>query len=509
MRVTNSMIFGNSMNNLHRNMRFINGLVTKIETEKNIQRPSDDPITAARILRYRTIIEETQQFTRNVQGGLAWMDIAESALMNLTQNALQQLNVRLVEGATGTLTLDDRLGIIEEMRQYIDQIAFEMNQTFMGRYIFSGYRTTQPPVFTTNNDLSFVITQRFDALDFERIKSFQKHLNDPGHNSSAHQGVVHNANVLKLAYNHVNFDFIFPNANGNPLAIPGIQGAVGRNGEPPLRYEIVVRSLMDVDAYTPPGAETENGTAANPFVVHFIQETGELVFSDEAMRTFRDGTTITYQKEGFKKGELNPMIYFDSIEVLGADGRELIPGEIIRQHEDWIVHEIAPGDHQRINDLARHLYTDKMYTDLKRLIAFAESVVISDHRALEVYFKSPPYNMTGQNLIDAIDKQISDETAQANAILHDRFNNMLKLFTRHSENIIAEHARLGTRMDRFDMMGIRLSEDEVHYEELMSGMADTHMPSAIMRKNAAEAALQAAMRAVAMSVQLSLVNFLR
>jgi hypothetical protein len=203
-----------------------------------------------------------------------------------------------------------------------------------------------------------------------------------------------------------------------------------------------------------------------------------------------------------------PLTFTSSVRVT-VPMPSLLPGDVIRQQEDWIVHEISPNNHQRINDLARLIYTDKMYTDLKRLLQFTESIEISDHKALEAYFMAPPHLLTGQNLIDAINKQISDETAQANAILHDRFNNLLKLFERHTDNVIAEHARLGTRMDRFDMMEIRLTEDDVHYQELLSATEDTRLQETIMRKNAAEAAMHAALRATAMTVQLSLVHFLR
>ncbi|MCL2263993.1 MAG: flagellar hook-associated protein FlgL, partial [Defluviitaleaceae bacterium] len=179
MRVTQSMIFGNSMNNVWRNTRHLNKLVTQIETGVRFQRPSDDPLNSARTMRYRTILAETEQFVRNVQNGLAWMEMSESTFKNVTQRLLQDLNVLVVEGATGTLTLSDKMAIIKEMRQYIEQIGQEMNQTFLGRYVFSGFRTDQPPVFKANNNYSFVITQQFNSRDFERIQSFQRDITPP------------------------------------------------------------------------------------------------------------------------------------------------------------------------------------------------------------------------------------------------------------------------------------------------------------------------------------------
>jgi len=187
----------------------------------------------------------------------------------------------------------------------------------------------------------------------------------------------------------------------------------------------------------------------------------------------------------------------------------LLPGEVVYQGDDWIVHEISVANHQRINDLARHSYTDKMYTDMKRLLAFTNSIQVSERTSLIAYFQAPPHSLTGEELQHAVETQLSDERRQANYVMQDRFNTMLQLMTRHNDGVIAEHARLGSRMDMFTMMDVRLSEEEIQMEELLANTADTNMGEAIMRKNATEAVMAAALRAIAMTTQLSLVNFLR
>jgi hypothetical protein len=75
-----------------------------------------------------------------------------------------------------------------------------------------------------------------------------------------------------------------------------------------------------------------------------------------------------------------------------------------------------------------------MFADLRRLIEFADSIEISDPRALESYFRSPPHNLMGDELANTVAEQITAETARANAVLHDRFNNMLELLQRHTLN---------------------------------------------------------------------------
>jgi len=243
--------------------------------------------------------------------------------------------------------------------------------------------------------------------------------------------------------------------------------------------------------------------------VHFIPETGELVFSDAARDAFSSGTQITYLRDGFTRGELNPIVYFDSIEV-NPDGTA---GETFGNEDQWIRYETSAGVHTRINDKARDIYTDKMFADLHRLIAFADSIQISDSRALRAYFSSPPHGpngegYTGQALDNAVDAQLAAERAQASAVLYHRFNNMLDLLQRHSLNAIAEHTRLGSRMAKFDMMHVRLEEDEVAYTELLSNTIDTDTIDTMKRKESAEAIFGFALRAIAMTTQLSLADFI-
>ncbi|MCL2224024.1 MAG: hypothetical protein FWB96_03540, partial [Defluviitaleaceae bacterium] len=446
--------------------------------------------------------------------------------------------------------------------------------------------------------------------------------------SGSSRVTVHHANVLKLAYSNVEFDFTIRDDNGNLMAVPGIVCPAGQS------FEIVPRTLADWDAYTPPENSGSGG-----FVVHYISCTGELVFSDAAKAAFQDGTRITYFKEGFRRGDLNPWVYFDAIEVtgrfapeaelalvdppvlpngqfnfmvnvdgglhpglfdisqnsdispvivingeefrvwedleqlpqardgdtwenvfwldqggidiniiqrvakcnethtfsidfsvinyagepiefnfrkyantglegpdgysqlvfaqggvavqpnpelypegtlrlalssegvLGEEGfpavwqgavalpddavtfsstirveliERLIPGAVNDLDEQWIRYETSSGVHSRINDKARHIYTDKMFADFRRIVEFAESISLSDPRELEAYFRNPPHNKTGDALTNAVAEKIAIEAAKANAVLHDRFNNMLGLLQRHTQSIVAEHIQCVT-----------------------------------------------------------------
>ena len=78
MRVTNSMMRNNSMLNMQKNKVAYNKYLMQYNTQKKIQRPSDDPIIAAKALKYRTTLVEIDQYLKNIDDATSWMDATET-----------------------------------------------------------------------------------------------------------------------------------------------------------------------------------------------------------------------------------------------------------------------------------------------------------------------------------------------------------------------------------------------------------------------------------------------
>lgn len=496
MRVTNSMIYGNSMNNIWRNARHLNNLVTQIETGKKTQRPSDDPLLAARALRYRTILAETEQFLRNVQTGMAWMDVSEAAFNNILTGSpthpsiMQRMYTRLVGGAqTGPQELSDHRAILTELRQYFDQMfGVDMNQTYLGRYVFSGFHTNQPPVLKQNwPDRSFIITQNFDGGIIEQTQTF--------HRATPTSMPVHiYINVIKLPFTDVDFDFDISGITGDvPIPTPGITMADGTD------FYIVTLDSLDELAYRP-----ESFSADGRPIIHHLRDTGELIMSNEvrAMIEEAGGISVTYEKNNFRAGELNPIIYFPSVEITGG---EAVSFDTTGQN---IQTEISPNAYITVNSHARNILTANLFADLRRLFDFADTLITSDIRVIRDYFSGPPHNLVDDDLTNAVSDFLADEKALFASLIHDRKNNMLETIMIHAAQAQREHTNLGSRMARLEMVGHRLEDDEVSFTELLSDNEDTELATTIMRKNGAEAAFHHALRAIAITTQLSLADFI-
>ncbi|MCL2048303.1 MAG: hypothetical protein FWG87_06205 [Defluviitaleaceae bacterium] len=483
MRITNSMIYGGAMNNIVRNARHLNNLVTQIETGKKTQRPSDDPLIASRALRYRTILSEAEQFIRNAEQSMSWMEVSEAALNSILTgdsakpSPMSEIYTRLLQAADGTRELADVRAIVAELEQYFEQMySVDMNQTYLGRYVFSGYHTNEPAVLRTDQpaERSFIIQQSFKASDIERTQAFYRP-------SLTELPKPVDANILKLPYTNVDFDF---DSSGIATAPPvGITLADGT-----AFHIITVDSTME-NAYSP--TDYIGGLP----VIHHVHDTGELVISDAISDLIRDsgGIDVTYEKNNFKTGELNPIVYFASTEITDGEAHHYdTAGQNIQM-------EISPSSHITTNSHARDILTANLYADLRRLFDFANTLIASDPNKVEEDVLA-----RGGTLAEFL----SDEQAMFKSIMHDRVNNMLKSIMEHASVAQREHTSLGSRMSRLETVWFRLEEDEIAYTELLSKNEDADLTNAIRRKEDSEIAFNKALNAIARTSQLALSDFI-
>ena len=164
MRITNNMLVNNMMNNISTNLGRMQKYQNQLASGKKIQVPSDDPIVAARALKYRTDVSELGQFSRNLNDATSWMDMTESTLGNIG-DVLQRTRELAVQASNGTNNADDTQKIAKEVDQLRTQAIHLANSTYAGRYIFSGYKTDKKLI---NDDGTFATSvANTEAIRYE------------------------------------------------------------------------------------------------------------------------------------------------------------------------------------------------------------------------------------------------------------------------------------------------------------------------------------------------------
>lgn len=153
MRVTNNMLINNMVGYLNNNLNRLNKYQNQYSTGKKISVPSDDPVVAARALKLRTDLAEVEQYKRNADDAMSWLEITEDTVASIGE-VLGRARVLAGDASNGTKTPSDMEKIKVEIEQLREQIIQLSNTTYAGRHLFSGFSTNSPLI---NKDGKFAI----------------------------------------------------------------------------------------------------------------------------------------------------------------------------------------------------------------------------------------------------------------------------------------------------------------------------------------------------------------
>lgn len=166
MRISHNMIGMRMINSVQANLEDLVRAQERMSTGKKINRPSDDPTAANRVMEMRIALNHNYQWSRNIEDGLAWLYQTDAVLGDAT-GLLQKAREIAVQGATDTLTPDDRAVLARQVEGLIDGMLKVANSQLGGKYIFAGTQTTIRP-YTIDDWSTGVVTYHGDALPVER-----------------------------------------------------------------------------------------------------------------------------------------------------------------------------------------------------------------------------------------------------------------------------------------------------------------------------------------------------
>lgn len=121
----------------------------QLASGRTVNEPSDNPEAAAVIVFNHNQAGEDAQFQQNVSMLQGRMQVADSALSNVTEALTQAVSLG-TEGATGTANTADRQAIATQVQGLLAQVLGLANTTYQGTYLFGGTNVTTQP-FTQNS----------------------------------------------------------------------------------------------------------------------------------------------------------------------------------------------------------------------------------------------------------------------------------------------------------------------------------------------------------------------
>ena len=147
MRVTDTMRFNTAISNIFNTLAGYNDISEKLSSQKNINRASDDPVAATKIIEIQREKAANEQYKKNMDSANSWITATESNLFG-AYDLLVKAQEIAVGQATATANETTRKIMAQNVQSLIDEMGRLANAKMGDRYLFSGSRNDVAPFST-------------------------------------------------------------------------------------------------------------------------------------------------------------------------------------------------------------------------------------------------------------------------------------------------------------------------------------------------------------------------
>jgi len=144
------MLYNTALANLQENMDRLLKAQEVVSSGKRINRPSDDPVGAYKLLGHDTVLSKTKQYQRNIDRAVSFLSTTESVVSGVN-NLLVRAKELAIQEASATSDAQTRYVAEKEVEQIFSQMLQMANTKHEGKYIFAGFKTNTPPYDSSGN----------------------------------------------------------------------------------------------------------------------------------------------------------------------------------------------------------------------------------------------------------------------------------------------------------------------------------------------------------------------
>lgn len=496
MRITNGILVNNSLSNINSNKTNMDKLNTQLSSEKKIQRPSDDPIIAIRALRFRSTLSEIEQYlNKNIPDATSWMETTDEAMGNIV-TLLGDVTEYCNQAVNGYYETTDKNNIVETLKAFRDQVYSDANADCAGRTIFTGYKTDGTLTFTQDSDKKYEITQKFGVNNLDTIPIVTNGLDVSGINNTTIGST--NVSAIKLP-NQVD-------AYRIRLAYDNVDG--GSGVELSLNDGTIIATTTmkstDTGAYEPGAGEA-----------YFLADTGEIILGKDVYSQLSAATAdsegnsfkVTYTKEGYKKGELDPIQYFDCVDKTDPDSTKWIT---YTNRNQEIKYEVNFNQTIKINTQGKDVFTQDMTRDLDDIINTVNYAMDAENKKSKIksLYDNAAEGSTEQSKYKEILDLCEREVSIAKDNMKKAFSKGMDNFTKHQNLVNLARSDVGARLKRLELNESRLEAQETTIKNLKSVNEEVNSVQVAIELKEAESIYDASLAAAAKVVQKKLLDFL-
>lgn len=151
MRITNTSMIRNHMYDTQQNLTRMNKVNEQINSSKVVNRVSDDPHKAIRIMNLNNEIKYTEKYNYNIDETVGWMNTTDGSLEHLG-TVLGDIKEDILKIGNGTYSDEEFKAVQAQTNEKLKEIADVMNTTYTGKYMFGGTNVDEAPIIMEEKD---------------------------------------------------------------------------------------------------------------------------------------------------------------------------------------------------------------------------------------------------------------------------------------------------------------------------------------------------------------------
>lgn len=499
MRVTNSMMVNNTINNIFTNKSLMDKLNTQLATKKKITKPSEDPVAAIRSLKLRSSLNEiSQYYEKNIPDATSWLNVTETALTK-TKDILDDFYKQCVYGASDQLKPTDRQTILTDLTALKDQIYAQGNTDYAGRYVFAGYKTDSSLTFLSEEPTTqYQIKESFtgEAVEDKTVLTNQLSIGAtlPATVGSVTYPESETIYRIRLSYDNLDTSNFSMSLNGTAVT----DFTTYANGKVTNSAGVATTEGM----YEGLGADE----------VRYIPETGEVIFGSDISKTVKAMTatggtspiSISYRKTGFEQGDLKPEHYFNCTKSPGT------PQAITYTKTDQnIEYDISFNQSLNINIEADAVYSPDIYRDVEDLIDIVQAAIDAEAKVTKITsMQSDSQYSANKDVLSAMLDAAKKEAELAENNMKTAYSEGMTKSQGYLDDAELAISECGGRTKRLQLTQTRLKEQTTNFKALLSTNEDIDYEAVAVEYNSAESGYKASLMAAQSLSSISLLDYL-
>lgn len=166
MRITNNSIMSSYLRDVQNNLQNMDKINEKLNTERQVNKISDDPFKTVKILNIQNEIQNNEKYNYNCDEITGWLDITDESLDRIA-NLSSDIKTKLTS-ISGVFGKNEIAAVRAEVNEKIKQIGENLNTTYAGKYIFGGELTDSKPI-NTNIDENGIVSLSIENKDDDKL----------------------------------------------------------------------------------------------------------------------------------------------------------------------------------------------------------------------------------------------------------------------------------------------------------------------------------------------------